>query len=142
MKWSGVLLNEVIECEDPKLLTRHIFAWLRTVPSAAVLAAGVIAGMAPASAISRIETTGTDCSAIRSTLVREGAAILRHTSKKGLPIYDRYVSSSLQCPGNSVGVWASVPARDTKSCRVIACDPNASFDDDFFRSRPLLRITE
>jgi hypothetical protein len=122
--------------------TRHAFPWLRTIPAAAVLAAGVIAGMAPASAISRIETTRTDCSAIRAVLVREGAAILRHTSKKGLPIYDRYVSSSLQCPGNSIGVWASVPARDTKSCRVIACDPNTSFDDGFFRSRPLLRITE
>ncbi|MEQ8479856.1 MAG: hypothetical protein RIC18_04290 [Hoeflea sp.] len=114
----------------------------RTIPAAALLAAGVSISAAPASAISRIETTRTDCSAIRAALVREGAAILRHTSKKGLPIYDHYVSSSLQCPGNSVGVWASVPARDTRSCRVIACDANKSLDDDLFRSRPLLRITE
>jgi len=96
----------------------------------------------PANAISRIETTKTQCSAIRGALVREGAAILRHTSKRGLPIYDRYVSSSLLCPGNSVGVWASVPARDTNACRVIACDANASDDDGLLRSRPLLRITQ
>ncbi|MBC7284544.1 MAG: hypothetical protein H5U12_24370 [Hoeflea sp.] len=102
----------------------------------------MVASSGPANAISRIETTKTQCSAIRAALVREGAAILRYTSKKGLPIYDRYVSSSLLCPGNSVGVWASVPARDTNSCRVIACDANASDDDDFFRARPLLRITQ
>ncbi|WP_244447136.1 hypothetical protein [Hoeflea sp. BAL378] len=96
----------------------------------------------PAHAISRIETTSTQCSAIRAALVREGEAILRHTSKRGLPIYDRYVSSSLLCPGNTIGVWASVPARDTNACRVIACDANASEDDTFFRTRPLLRITQ
>ena len=114
---------------------------IRALPVAAILGAVLAATSAPAHAISRIETTKTQCSAIRGALVREGEAILRHTSEKGLPIYDRYVSSSLMCPGNSVGVWASVPARDTNSCRVIACDANAS-DDDLFRVRPLLRITE
>ncbi|KJS19805.1 MAG: hypothetical protein VR78_02535 [Hoeflea sp. BRH_c9] len=113
----------------------------RLIPAAAMLSA-LIAVTGPAGAISRIETTKTDCHAIRAVLVREGAAILRHTSKRGLPIYDRYVSSSLLCPGNSVGVWASVPARDTNSCRVIACDANASDDDDMIRFRPLLRITQ
>lgn len=97
----------------------------------------------PATAISRVETTKTDCAAIRGVLVREGAAILRYTSKKGLPIYDRYVSSSLSCPSFEVGVWASVPARDTKACRVIACRADThDSDDGFFNSRPLLRITQ
>tara|TARA_R110002020_G_scaffold150446_3_gene327176 strand:- start:3151 stop:3522 length:372 start_codon:yes stop_codon:yes gene_type:complete len=111
-------------------------------PAAVLLSLLVAATSGPANAISRIETTATDCSAIRGALVREGEAILRHTSPRGLPIYDRYVSSSLLCPGNSIGVWASVPARDTNSCRVIACDANASDDDNFFQTRPLLRITE
>jgi hypothetical protein len=110
------------------------------VPVAAAIA-GFLAVSGPAQAISRIETTRTDCHAIRNALINEGAAILRYTSKRGLPIYDRYVSSSLMCPGNSVGVWASVPARDTNS-RVIACDANASDDDDLMRFRPLLRITQ
>ena len=111
-------------------------------PIAFVLAATLASGIGAAHAISRIETTRTDCSAIRSALVREGAAILRYTSRRGLPIYDRYVSSSLMCEGPSIGVWASVPARDTNSCRVIRCDPNASDDDDgLLRGfRPLLQI--
>lgn len=102
---------------------------------------GMVATTTPASAISRVETTRTDCAAIRATLIKEGAAILRYTSKNGLPIYDRYVSSSLMCQSPEIGVWASVPARDTSSCRVIACDANASDDDDLVRFRPLLRIT-
>jgi len=109
---------------------------------AAVLAATLAATAGPANAISRVETTKNDCSSIRATLIREGAAILRYTSKRGLPIYDRYVSSSLMCESPSIGVWARVPARDTKSCRVIRCDPHAGDDDDgLLNFRPLLRIT-
>ena len=117
-------------------LTRSMFL------SAAALVAMLSATIAPASAISRIETTKNNCSDIRATLIHEGEAILRHTSKRGLPIYDRYVSSSLMCSNPAFGVWASVPARDTNSCRVIRCDPNAAdFDDDgMFNFRPLLRL--
>jgi hypothetical protein len=112
-------------------------------PIAAALAAILTVGTAPAQAISRVETTKTDCSAIRATLIREGAAILRYTSKRGLPIYDRYVSSSLMCESPSIGVWARVPARDTNSCRVIRCDPHAADDDDgLLNFRPLLRLSQ
>ena len=112
-------------------------------PIAAALAALFAVGTAPAQAISRIETTKTDCSTIRATLIREGAAILRYTSKRGLPIYDRYVSSSLMCESPSIGVWARVPARDTNSCRVIRCDPHAADDDDgLLNFRPLLRLSQ
>lgn len=112
-------------------------------PAYVAMTAGLTALMMatmPAAAISRIETTRTDCADIRATLVREGAAILRYTSKRGLPIYDRYVSDSLYCPGRETGVWASVPARDTNRCRVISCDAYASDDDDLFRFKPRLRI--
>lgn len=110
---------------------------------AAVLAATLGASAGSAHAISRVETMKNDCSAIRATLIREGAAILRYTSKRGLPLYDRYVSSSLMCESPSVGVWARVPARDTKSCRVIRCDPHAGNDDDgLLNFRPLLRLKQ
>lgn len=112
----------------------------RLLPVGGMLA--VVAATTSASAISRVETTRTDCAAIRATLIKEGAAILRYTSMNGLPIYDRYVSSSLMCQSPEIGVWASVPARDTTACRVIACDANASDDDDLIRFRPLLRITQ
>jgi len=115
----------------------------RMISIAAVAVAAMGAATMNANAISRIETTKTDCQDIRGALIAEGAAILRHTSKNGLPIYDRYVSSSLMCRRSEVGVWASVPARDTKTCRVIACDPNiGDDDDDLTRFRPLLRITQ
>ena len=114
---------------------------LSTFSITVALAAALAAAASPASAISRVETTKHECSAIRATLIREGEAILRHTSKRGLPIYDRYVSSSLMCESPSIGVWASVPARDTNSCRVIRCDPHAGDDDDkLFNFRPLLRL--
>ena len=113
----------------------------KMLPAAVVVAATLAAVASPAHAISRIETTKTDCSVIRATLIREGAAILRYTSKRGLPIYDRYVGSSLLCESPSVGVWARVPARDTNSCRVIRCDPHAADDDDLLLNfHPLLQL--
>lgn len=114
----------------------------RMLPVTAMLAAMLASSIGTAHAISRIETTKTDCSAIRSVLLRDGAAILRYTSKRGLPLYDRYVASSLMCESPSIGVWARVPAHDTNSCRVIRCDPHAADDDDgiFGGFRPLLQI--
>ena len=79
---------------------------LSAISAAAIVAVAVAASAAPANAISRIETTKHDCSTIRAALIREGEAILRHTSKRGLPIYDRYVSTSRLCKRPSVGVWA------------------------------------
>lgn len=115
------------------------------ISAAALLPATLVAVLAatagPAGAITRVETTQHDCSAIRATLIREGAAILRYTSKRGLPLYDRYVSSSLMCESPAVGAWARVPARDTKSCRVIRCDPHGADDDGgLLNFAPLLQI--
>jgi len=117
----------------------------RRFSAAALLPATLVAVLAatagPAGAITRVETTKHDCSAIRATLIREGAAILRYTSKRGLPLYDRYVSSSLMCESPSVGAWARVPARDTKSRRVIRCDPHGADDDGgLLNFAPLLQI--
>ena len=123
-------------------MTDAIKLILGTISAAAVVGLAVASSAVPASAITRVETTKNDCSAIRATLIREGEAILRHTSKRGLPIYDRYVSTSRLCQRPSVGVWASVPARDTTSCRVIRCNPTPIDDENgLFTSRPLLRIT-
>jgi hypothetical protein len=133
--------------ESPMTASLSYLARVKTV-RAGLMAVAILAVTAsltasvPAMAISRVETTRTDCAAIRGVLVSEGAAILRYTSKKGLPIYDRYVSSSLLCQSHEVGVWASVPARDTNSCRVIACRADVNDYDDGFRFRPLLRITQ
>ncbi|WP_322990503.1 hypothetical protein [Hoeflea sp.] len=110
-------------------------------PLAGLLAVLVAMAATPANAISRIETTRTDCADIRAALIDEGEAILRYTSKKGLPIYDRYVSNSRMCQNYEVGVWVSLPARDTNACRVIACQADTNDSDDMTRFRPLLQIT-
>jgi len=125
-------------------MTRKSQSIRKMLPIAAVLAVTMAAAVSSANAISRVQTAKNDCSAIRATLIREGAAILRYTSKRGLPLYDRYVSSSLLCESPSVGVWASVPARDTKSCRVIRCDPHGRDDDDggILNFRPLLQLRQ
>ncbi|MCY0146506.1 hypothetical protein OEG84_01915 [Hoeflea sp. G2-23] len=111
------------------------------IPLTGLLAVFVAMAVTPANAINRIETTQTDCADIRATLIDEGAAILRYTSKKGLPIYDRYVSNSRMCQNYEVGVWVSLPARDTNACRVIACQADPNDNDDMTRFRPLLQIT-
>ena len=57
---------------------------LKMLPAAVVIAATLAAAAGPAHAISRIETTKTDCSAIRATLIREGAERL-HIYTLNLP---------------------------------------------------------
>ena len=122
-------------------MTEKSISILSTLSAAAIATAAVFSSVIPANAISRIETTKHECSAIRASLIREGAAILRYTSKRGLPLYDRYVSSSLMCESPSVGKWARVPARYTNSCRVIRCDPHGADDDGgLLNFRPLLQI--
>jgi hypothetical protein len=113
-----------------------------------LIAAAVIATASSLQAAERINTPRTNCAAIQTVLTRDGSAILRFPSKRvgGLVLYDRYVADSRSCEPGKIGVWASVPAKDAKRCRVIACE---RFDaDDFlqfngqapFVFRPRLRL--
>jgi hypothetical protein len=78
----------------------------------------------PASAIERVNTNKISCAKVQTKLIQNGAAILRYPSKRNpsLTLYDRYVGDSRYCQSNEIGKWASVPAKDTRSCRVIACE--------------------
>ncbi|MGL4404470.1 MAG: hypothetical protein ACRCT6_01810, partial [Notoacmeibacter sp.] len=74
-----------------------------------------------------------------NTLVTNGAAILRYpsTRKPGLTLFDRYVADSRFCQIDEIGKWASVPAKDVQSCRVISCE---KFDPrDYFPFKPFVR---
>jgi hypothetical protein len=108
------------------------------------LAAAVLLAALPAQAAPRVQTMNKSCASIQSTLIQNGAAILRYPSKRkpGLTLYDRYVGDSRYCPSNEIGKWASVPARDTGTCRVIACERYEPSDLFPFerRFRPFLRI--
>jgi hypothetical protein len=97
----------------------HLIALAATAFAAAVLFATL-----PAQAAPRVQTMNKSCASIQSTLVTNGAAILRYPSKRNpsLTLYDRYVGDSRFCQSNEIGKWASVPAKDTGTCRVIACE--------------------
>ena len=102
---------------------------MKTISVAAILFG---AFLVPASAIERVNTNKFSCAMVQTKLIQNGAAILRYPSKRNpsLTLYDRYVGDSRYCPLDEIGKWASVPAKDTRSCRVIACEryePNDLF---------------
>lgn len=79
---------------------------------------------APAAlALSRYETTQLSCSRIQTILQSGGPAILRYPSPRnpGLTIYDTYVAQDGVCTTGGRGKLSSVPAADTKSCKVVQC---------------------
>jgi hypothetical protein len=76
-----------------------------------------------AQAISRHDPTRMSCSQVRATIANEGAVILRYRSPRtpGLPLYDRYVSTSRFCEQGEVRSRAFVPSADRQSGQVFKC---------------------
>ena len=97
----------------------------------------LLAMSSPASAISRVQTTGKTCAAIGQILSREGAAILRYPSKRtpGITLYDRYVANANSCLQGEITQRATVPTRDTNSCAVLKCYRPDYGNDEIFRRR-------
>lgn len=85
--------------------------------------AGILFSTSTASAISRIETENKSCAYVQSRIAREGAAILRHSSKliPGLTLFDRYVANRSFCIMGEVTESATVPTKDNKACPVLKC---------------------
>lgn len=81
----------------------------------------IIMATSSSHAISRYNIGGKSCGEVQSIIAREGAVILRYRSKRGLPLYDRYVAGSRYCVSNEISVLVTVPTRDNKSCRVYRC---------------------
>jgi hypothetical protein len=107
-----------------------------------VIVIGVIAILVSslhAHAVTRLDSQRTSCQVIQNTLIREGAAILRHQSPRGLPLHDRYVGDSALCPTGEAGAYASLPSRDG-DCRVIACERYDPRDDGLFGHFPRPRL--
>jgi hypothetical protein len=92
-----------------------------------LLAGLAIAALSVAStdahAIRRVNTENKSCAAVQDIVYSDGAAILRHTSKRiaGLPLYDRYVANDSFCQFDQVTEWSSVPTADDPTCRVKHC---------------------
>jgi len=87
----------------------------------AVLALAVSASAAHA--ISRYDTPRLSCERIQSILKSEGTVILRYPSPRGAgTLYDTYVANGSRCTSGGYGRLATVPAVDTKSCKVFQCN--------------------
>ncbi|MBB6014381.1 hypothetical protein HNR59_003775 [Aquamicrobium lusatiense] len=102
----------------------------------AIVGAGCLVAAGQAHAISRYDPTRMSCGAIQDRVAREGAVILRYTSKRNpnLPIYDRYVLNNRFCPAGQVRERADVPSADASSCPVYKCvQPEFERRDRFWR---------
>jgi hypothetical protein len=76
-----------------------------------------------ASAIERYLTTSMSCARVQATLTSEGQAILRYPApdNPSLMLYDRYVRDRTFCSSSQRADPKSVPAADTRNCRVRKC---------------------
>ena len=90
---------------------------------------------APAHAISRYNSQSMTCADVQRTVQREGAAILRYSSKRNpsLTLYDRYVADGRFCAVGEAATNAWVPTKDNPSCFVRNCKSFDLDDDGFFR---------
>lgn len=80
---------------------------------------------ADAYAITRYDVQAMSCERAQSVVDSQGAAILRHSSARGLPLYDRYVADGRFCDSGEYAKAALVPTRDTASCPVFICEPRS-----------------
>jgi len=60
------------------------------------------------------------CAKVQAAVQSSGSAILRWQSKRGNPLYGRYVSDRRFCKSGEIITIGSVPAAD-KSCNVKKC---------------------
>lgn len=72
-------------------------------------------------AIQRYTSTSMSCAKIQAAIRADGAAIMRYSSKSGVPLYGRYVSDVRYCDRGQILDRESIPASDTRNCRVMRC---------------------
>ncbi len=81
-----------------------------------------------AQAINRYTSTSMSCSGIAAAINRDGAAIMRHTSKSGALLYDRYVKNRNFCQPDETTQRAYIPSSDLPACPVNRCKEIEFFD--------------
>jgi hypothetical protein len=80
----------------------------------------VLTATASADAVSRYDIDRMSCASVTAALRRDSPAVLSHTSRQGLPIYNLYVGRPTDCRGGQISRTVSVPAADGQ-CRVLQC---------------------
>jgi hypothetical protein len=88
----------------------------------------VVLASSPGFAINRYNLAGKTCGEVQSIIAREGAAVLRHTSPRGLPLYDRYVRDGRYCRGSEYAAFSTVPTKGNLECPVYRCRPFSNRD--------------
>ncbi len=83
---------------------------------------------ADAQAINRYTSTSMTCSGVTAAINRDGAAIMRYTSKSGAPLYDRYVKNRKFCKPEETTQRAYIPTSDLPACSVNRCKQIEFFD--------------
>jgi len=83
---------------------------------------------ADAQAINRYTSTSMTCSGVAAAINRDGAAIMRYTSKSGALRYDRYVRNRNFCQPNETTQRAYIPTSDLSACPVNRCKEIEFFD--------------
>jgi len=87
-----------------------------------IVALAVVLSSSNVGAISKYRSTSKTCSAIKSIILNEGAAIFYWTSKwTGNPLYKRYVRNQNYCNVNQTTTSDFIPAANTANCRVFYC---------------------
>lgn len=75
-----------------------------------------------ARAISRFSSDRMSCARVQQRIVSNGAAIVSYTSRRGNPLYDRFVRNAQFCQLGEVTEYAYITAADTNSCPVLRCE--------------------
>lgn len=101
-----------------RLLQRTAVGIVLTAPILALLPS-------PANAIGRYDSVTMSCASIRSTIRAEGAVIMRWPSSQSASrtLYDRFVANERFCGPNEDTEWKSIPAADSRQCRLFRCAP-------------------
>lgn len=98
-----------------------------------LIALPLVLAAADAGAISRYTSTSMSCARVHATIQREGAAIMRYRSTRNpaLPLYGRFVAGNGWCEADELAQSTTIPAADTKQCRVLECQ-HVDLEDDAF----------
>ena len=90
-----------------------------------LIAAALTLVSVDAYAATRYDVQAMSCEHAQSVVNSQGAAILRYSSPRGLPLYDRYVAGAGFCNSGEYARSAWVPTSDTASCPVLICEPKS-----------------
>jgi hypothetical protein len=89
----------------------------------AVIVVTLLMATGVASAVSRYQTTSMSCARVQQALNSDGTAILRYPApdNPSLVLFDRYVRDRTFCRSSQRADVTSVPAADTRNCKVRKC---------------------